>query len=150
MVAINFKAQFVPLIVTGEKLQTIRLRARCKPGDALQLYTAQRTKQCRKIGDAFCKDVMPIHIDFGEHRIETFHDRVRARRTTMMQANDFARADGFADWEQMKAWFAKNHPTLPLNAFAGELITWRDFTPAIAPQKIATAAAARAKGRQAK
>lgn len=140
MVAINFKAQFVSAIESGAKRQTIRARARCKPGDALQLYTAQRTKQCRKIGDAVCESVLPIYLDFEEHRIEIHHGHTIARRTTMIQADEFARADGFSDWAEMKAWFEKSYE-LPLHAFGGELIVWRDFTPAIEKSR-ATAAAA--------
>jgi len=34
----------------------------------------------------------------------------------------FARNDGFADWEQMKAWFLATHKTLP---FEGVVIQWR-------------------------
>jgi hypothetical protein len=37
MVAINFRAQFTHDIRRGAKRQAIRAKARCKPGDCLQL-----------------------------------------------------------------------------------------------------------------
>lgn len=62
MVAYNFQAQFADDVEHGFKTQTIRRDARCKSGDKLQLYTGQRTKNCRKLCDAICKRVTPIKI----------------------------------------------------------------------------------------
>jgi hypothetical protein len=64
MVAYNFKKQFVLLVETGKKQQTIRsLRKRhIKPGEAMQLYTGMRTKACRKLvtPDPLCISVEPL------------------------------------------------------------------------------------------
>jgi hypothetical protein len=57
MVEINFSEQFAERVKSGDKRQTIRRSKKCGPGDTLQLYTGQRTKACRKLRDAVCKDV---------------------------------------------------------------------------------------------
>ncbi|MFY9350330.1 MAG: hypothetical protein WBL20_20495 [Sphingobium sp.] len=66
MVAYSFKAQFAGPIVALEKRQTVRgNRARhARPGEPIQLYTAMRTKHCRKLLDCdpICRDVRPIQI----------------------------------------------------------------------------------------
>ena len=67
MPALNFKAEFAPLVESGEKRQTIRKLRKDgrdpKVGDALYLYTGMRTKKCRKLGIAPCESVQPIEID---------------------------------------------------------------------------------------
>lgn len=125
MVAINFQPQFVGLISAGEKRQTIRRTARCKPGDALQLYTGQRTKFCRKIGDAVCQSVEPILID----EVLT---RRGGKLLSVVEMVAMAHADGFkkpsrgasnvAEFIQ----FFDDRYGLP---FEGWLIQWRDFVP---------------------
>ena len=66
MVAYSFKAQFAEPIIALEKRQTVRgLRKRhALPGEAVQLYTAMRTRHCRKLlgHDPICKDVRRIDI----------------------------------------------------------------------------------------
>ena len=57
MVAFNFQSRFADAVESGEKRQTIRLKARCKPGDTLQLYVGQRSKRCRLLGLGCCTDV---------------------------------------------------------------------------------------------
>lgn len=54
MVAFNFKKKFAPKVESGEKPSTIRQTKRCDVGDLIQLYTGQRTKFCKKLGDAVC------------------------------------------------------------------------------------------------
>jgi hypothetical protein len=43
MVAFNFATEFAGPVERREKKQTIRQTRRAKPGDAIQLYTGQRT-----------------------------------------------------------------------------------------------------------
>lgn len=146
MVAFSFQKQFAEPIITGTKRQTIRTRARAKPGDRLQLYTGMRTKACRKIGDAVCADVSTVEIRLSKDLIIVDGSSWPAPYTyNDVRLDNFARADGFADWAAMKVFFAKHHPGVEM--FEGFLITWRDFTPApILPAKSrATAAAPAAK-----
>lgn len=102
MVAFNFSPEFADAVAAGTKRQTIRRTKRAKPGDALQLYTGQRTKACRKLGDAVCEFVDYIGI--------------RPDGITLGNANkhpgdvdEFARADGFKDFRAMVSWFEKKY-----------------------------------------
>ena len=113
MVAINFQRRFAEAVETGRKRQTIRAKARCKPGDALQLYVGQRTKACRKLGDAVCKSVVPVEIE----EFAVVIDRVRLSPADSVA---FAQADGFPGFCEMADWFEDNGG-LP---FDGYLISW--------------------------
>lgn len=142
MVAFSFQKQFAEPIIAGTKRQTIRARARAKPGDRLQLYTGMRTKACRKIGDAVCRAIYPIILTIPDHHIRIEQSPRAIQYTSILQAEAFARMDGFADWAAMAAFFAKHYPGVEV--FEGVLHLWRDFTPAtISDTKSrATAAAA--------
>jgi len=93
VVAYNFQARFADAVERGEKSQTIRAPRKdgrhAKVGDALQLYTGMRTKQCRKLRDAKCHDVCPILID-ENGRFWSFHPQ------ELHDLDYVARADGFA------------------------------------------------------
>jgi hypothetical protein len=115
MVAFNFKEQFVSAIKQGTKTQTIRQSIRCKEGDILQLYTGMRTKQCKKIKDTVCEFIYPITIT---------EDKLSSRRTQLIRKqdlNNFARKDGFKDYEELKAFFKTNYG-LP---FSGYVYTFK-------------------------
>lgn len=139
MVAYSFQKQFAEPIIAGTKRQTIRARAKAKPGDRLQLYTGMRTKACRKIGDAVCAETYRISITISEHHIRIEGNGRAIHYTSEIQAEAFARTDGFAGWTDMVAFFSKYHPGV--DTFEGILTIWRNFTPAIAKSR-ATAAAA--------
>lgn len=62
MPAFNFQQRFAPLVESGRKPSTIRSTMRCKIGDTVQLYTGQRTKQCRKLGEGVCIGLAEITI----------------------------------------------------------------------------------------
>jgi len=129
MVAYSFKKQFVAPILLGTKCQTIRAngkRRHARPGDALQLYTGMRTKQCRKIGDAMCRSYELISINVELWAIST---GVFPKFTAWPEwLDDFARRDGFADRFEMRDFWLKAHgPGL----FQGVLIRWQEFRPAI-------------------
>ncbi len=114
MVAYNFKPRFADAVERGEKRQTIRRegkRVHAKPGDKVQLYTGMRTKNCRKLGEAVC----------------TYSGYVGLRETGLtlgslphITADQFARLDGFAHFDDMLDWFRDTHG-LP---FIGRLIQW--------------------------
>lgn len=100
MVALNFSPQFVPLIEARIKRQTIRQTIRARVGDSLQLYTGQRTKECRKLvePDPICSlvDYVSIRPDYL-----TLGNKVKHEG----DADDFARRDGFTDYADMVKWF---------------------------------------------
>ena len=65
MPALSFKKQFVPFVEDGSKQHSIRaMRTRpFRVGDTLQLYYAQRTKQCRLLGNVPCVKVESFRLD---------------------------------------------------------------------------------------
>ena len=102
MVAFNFSPEFAAAVTSGAKCQTIRKTKRAVAGDRLQLYTGQRTKACRKLGEATCTlvdyvGIRPDGLTFGD---KTKHPG---------NIDDFARADGFENFEAMVAWFARKY-----------------------------------------
>jgi hypothetical protein len=111
----NFKSQFVPKILAGEKTHTIRaVRANPdKPGNTLHLYTGLRHKGAQLLMRAQCSKVEAIEIspegdilidgtELGEDEIE-----------------QLARRDGFESHaEMMRFWEGR----LP---FTGHIIHWR-------------------------
>ena len=114
MVAYNFQARFAEAVERGEKRQTIRKPRRsghAKPGDAVQLYTLMRTRDCRKLGDAVCE--VSTYCAIRE-------DSITLGNHPRVDLDEFARADGFASFEDMKTWFRETHG-LP---FVGQLIRW--------------------------
>lgn len=133
MVAYSFKSQFVMPILAGAKRQTIRAprkgRSRhARPGDDLQLYTAMRTKYCTMIGRAQCCAVFTVTLDFTpDNRVMTAGTVLASGRAL----DEFARMDGFADWIELRTFWAKEHPGA--NYFNGVLIRWTDFKPKAIP-----------------
>lgn len=140
MPALNFQARFAPLVESGEKRQTIRKRRKDgrdpKPGDTLYLYTGMRTKACRKLGEAKCREVFPFQLtaraETGNGNVNMFAglsshrgggSRFRAaslRDGTRSRIARLAKADGFSSPEEMVCWFEAAHG-LP---FEGLLIRW--------------------------
>lgn len=150
MVAYGFKKQFIEPIMIGlgaalsvdqfaagmdefgnvarprGKRQTIRAigkRRHARPGEIIQLYTAMRTKQCRKLGEGLCKSVEPIRLHLHRGQIE-FPDQ-KSWIFAPDRLDEFARDDGFADWQSMrKFWFDEHRDIVQLGPFVGVLIKW--------------------------
>ena len=113
MVAINFTV-FVDKVESGEKRRTIRRKPRCKPGDRLQLYTGMMHKGCRKLRDAICTNVQKITL---------YETHLYVGDLLMIEsAEDFARLDGFRDFEHMVGWFRDTYPDdeFPLEMYLHE------------------------------
>lgn len=134
MPAYSFKHRFIGPIMAGlgiehrnergmivipgprPKQQTIRAvgkRRHARAGETVQLYYGMRTRQCFKIGDAKCLYVVPIVIGVLKTTLK-FSDFV-------IDADAFARADGFADAADMHAFWLKEHG---IGKFEGVLIRW--------------------------
>ena len=133
MVAYSFKKQFRAPILAGTKVQTIRAdrKRHARVGEALQLYTGMRTRQCSLIGQAICQGVIPIKIDLTENCI----DLGGSIRRGWGALDPFARNDGFDGWLSMACFWRENHPNT--SVFSGVLILWRDFIAAIPEKEIA-------------
>lgn len=134
MVAYSFKRRFVAPIQVGlglekhthlmgplpaPKRQTIRAdRARhARPGEELQLFHAQRTKECFLIGRARCASVAGICLQLGRGIVSV--DDYPAIRDGDL--DPFAQSDGFKDWSEMVEFWRAEHG-LPI--FEGVLIKW--------------------------
>lgn len=137
MVAYSFKKQFIEPIMAGleintpeirPKLQTIRAmgkRRHARPGEVIHLYTAMRTKQCRKLGDARCVSVEGVLLKWSEWPSFCTFDLQNGRRIgatrPIEDMEEFARADGFCDFAQMRKFWAEEHGVA---TFEGVLIKW--------------------------
>lgn len=124
MVAFNFQSEFADDVGSGVKRQTIRRTARCKPGDRLQFYTGQRTRECRKLGEGVCTRVRSIRIETAGMTLdgEVVYAGDARRDDVEDCDNDFARKDGFPGFLEMAEWFLDRYGALP---FEGFVIEWR-------------------------
>lgn len=118
MVAFNFKAQFADDVERRIKRQTIRQKRRCRPGDALQLYTGMRTRKCRKLLDAVCTEVDEISIAVHGQFVCV---RLNGELLPSVMSNEIARADGFDGVTSFAEFFEREYGGLP---FTGWLIRW--------------------------
>lgn len=125
MVAFNFKACFAGDVESGKKTQTIRANKRCKAGDILQLYTGQRTKSCRKLGDAVCIAVDSISITPGGLKFGN-------PGWWPKDPDVFAERDGFTSYDDMYDFFCSDHEQ---EVFNGYVIMWRKKEPANDPTR---------------
>lgn len=137
MVAYSFKSRFVEPILAGTKGGTIRAERKARgpsnrpgghayPGEALQIYTGMRTKQCRRITTRTCKAVEPISL-----RLNTEPWNVKAGimlggrwNRGFVPLTAFARFDGFQSWAEMVLFWAE----IPEGEqFDGWHIRWDDL-----------------------
>jgi hypothetical protein len=133
MTAYTFMPRFVPLIESGRKSQTIR-KDRSSPsrharvGEAIQLYTGMRTPACRLIGEARCIGVTELRLELpGPGKIpEIFIGADGGRWARHLKGprelEQFAKADGFSDFDDMHAFWLETHGRI--ETFHGVLIRW--------------------------
>lgn len=129
MVAYSFNTAFIADIEAGTKRQTIRLprKRHARPGEMVQLFTAMRTKHCRKIiSDQLCIGVDEVIFD------------LRAEPALLVNGipvlgddgDAYARGDGFAGmprysvtpFEHMAVWWRQVHGRI---LFTGVAIRWQ-------------------------
>lgn len=103
------------------KRTTIRRPGRARPGDTLYLYTGQRTKACRKLGEVLCLAVTPVKI---RRLVDTHEPVLFIGSAGLMDArlDRLARLDTAGLWDAAAfiAFFERAYG-LP---FDGELIAW--------------------------
>lgn len=117
---------FIPDIIALVKQTTLRCKARCKPGDVLvfrKWIGKPRQKGSKQVtfGTAKCLAVTKVEIypemlkfygDLGGwHIYRSFGQLILV-----------ARKDGFKSWNDLIAWFRKNHPGK--DAWAMDMIYW--------------------------
>jgi hypothetical protein len=121
MPAYNFKKEFADAVESGKKCSTIRRDVRgAKVGGTAYLYTGQRTKACRKLGEGVLIGVRQIEILRNDDGDPLAH--VNGIAYGLHQLEILARGDGFADGETMVAWFEKQYGTLPFKGFLHEWV----------------------------
>lgn len=122
MPAYSFKERFVPLILSGEKRQTIRQKRKgqAKPGSILYLYYGMRTKWCKKLKETICSGVKEIIIDKkGNVFIEG--KKLNGVQKILLAHDDGFRPEDLCDaWTVMFRWWNQTH-SLP---FKGDIIYW--------------------------
>lgn len=119
MVNFNFKAEFIPKILSGEKCSTIRQTKRCKVGDTMHLYTDLRTKKAKKIGEAICFGTAKIKIDKG-----IIWQLSEQEGSTNPKGQRLSTQEGFQNEVELMNFF-KNQYGLP---FIGYLHAWKNLT----------------------
>jgi hypothetical protein len=110
----NFKKQFVPHILEGEKRQTIRAdRARIdKVGDTMHLYTGLRQKGAQLLGRPTCIAVQEIEINSNGYV------SIDGERLLLDEMERLARADGFDSYAHMMEFWEGRLP------FRGHIFHW--------------------------
>ena len=130
MVAYSFKPRFIEPIRQGLKTQTIRAigqRRHARPGELLQLYSGMRTAhETRILPDTPCLEVMKVMIVFATGIRDGLPviGKIRTDGITVRDLDEFAIRDGFADIEDMSAFWRENHPESVQEGFCGLLIEW--------------------------
>jgi hypothetical protein len=125
----NFKPQFVPFILAGEKTHTIREERKDgwieTPGNIMHMYTGLRTPKAKRFMCGICVRVEEIvitdgplsRINLNGHLLDTSEEEALARR------------DGFENFAaMMKFWDGR----LP---FKGFIIHWRPLEKSKWPKK---------------
>lgn len=158
MVALSFKRRFVEPIRVGlmrdeylialapfyPKRQTIRAERkdgrRPKEGETLQLYCGMRTRQCFLIGKARCLFSCDITLLFDD---DPEMEGVVSPGFGLAQwgynsLDAFAQGDGFKDWQELKSFWAAEHPTI--REFVGVITFWEplDVVPATRDETLTT------------
>lgn len=133
MVAYSFAPQFVPAVSTLEKRQTVRSHRKrhALPGEPMQLYTAMRTKHCRKLvtPDPICIDVRHIEIGIDSRSANILTSiEVEGIALSSDEMEAFAVADGFGGalatgfaLRRMGAFWLDHHEW---SRFVGVVIRW--------------------------
>jgi hypothetical protein len=125
MPALNFKAQFAPLVACGHKLHSIRAwrRRPFRKGDDLSFFTGMRTKACRRIRpNNPCCAAVPIEVNARRHYVivsagSRFYPEGRLAQEAVVR---LAKADGFACVGDFWLFFEETHD----GCLCGQLIEW--------------------------
>lgn len=132
MVAYSFAPQFREPVALGLKTQTVRAprKRHARPGEPIQLYTAMRTKYCRKLvdPDPICTSCTEIEIVVTVQHPELIASiKVGDDELSLAEIEFFAIADGFRKTllstarQNMGKFWLQTHGQ---GRFTGVLIEW--------------------------
>ena len=108
MPALSFSIpQLVPAILDGRKVNTFRVVRTGKPcrfdvGDPLFLYWKQRTRDCTKIAEARCLDLVPF-LPKPPARCSPDGFLIEPSQRLGIDLDALARDDGFEAWPDLRA-----------------------------------------------
>ncbi len=119
MTVLMFMERFAPKVQAGTKRQTIR------PSGGRTYHVGQRLSLRKWSGKAYRSPQVVLAEVFctGWCRLTITVDGIITPRGPIVgkELYDFARADGFDSWDDMRDWFTATH-SLP---FFGQLIEWK-------------------------
>lgn len=118
---ISFNKRFVDLVESGAKRQTIRKERKDgrvpEVGDFIHCYFGLRTKHTRLLRIAIITSVSEIVINVPDRQVIVDRHQI----AVPVARDRFAVKDGFTDFEDMMAWWAKTHCG---GAFCGFMVRW--------------------------
>ena len=119
---LSFKEKFVPLILNGKKIHTIRYDSnnRWKPGRTIHFATGIRTKKYRQFHQSKCTGVQDIELLNAGDEIIIVIDYVVVVNNDLL--NRIANNDGLNKEDFIK-WFIPKQK----DVFIGKIIHWTDF-----------------------
>ena len=120
MPALNFQTQFAAPILAGRKPFTLRAPRKDgrdpKAGQPLYMFTAMRTKKCKKFAEKPCRFAVTIKLSWHLVSIPTIGDLISEREIEL-----FSRLDGFENYAAFCA-FHKITPDMAVKPM--RLIAW--------------------------
>lgn len=136
MSAYGFKARWVPKLLDGSKLTTLRADRKDgrapKVGEKFSAFVGMRTKGCRRLFDSVTSQLNRIRIEprLGESEFEPVNYAIfcDGRMLSTAQGEAMARADGFDSLEDFTRFFEEEH-SIETKIFWGWLITWQPIKP---------------------
>lgn len=114
MVSFSFQPEFVSMIESGRKIQTIRKTRRCDVGDKMHLYTGLRTKQCKLIA---VKKAVAVENVIIEPRGIIVGTPPCMMLLEPAYSDLFACADGFVNFQAMRRWFVDRYQSEVFHGF---------------------------------
>lgn len=96
-----------------------------RPGGELYLYAHQRSKNCRKLGEAVCRAVVPITLKYSPTSLKKL--RIYGERVCCISYNDFSRLDGFNDYSEFEQFFINTYKLKSGDSLDMNIIKWKDF-----------------------
>lgn len=123
---LSFKPQFVPKILDGTKIHTIREdpHDRWKIGNIIHFATGIRTKhyKCFKIGE--CTEIQQVVMHLDPYEFDIFIDgHKRNDINSKLVKNDGFDHDYIAFWN----WFFGQDKTSFSKEYVGKIIHWTNF-----------------------
>lgn len=122
MPSAGFKAQLAPLVITGEKLTTVRKGTRWKKGDRIVAYYGLRfIDPAVLLMESTVREADPLTIHLEVIAGRTYAVIKVCDQPLSAAAQDaLARGDGFSNIVDFILFFVKEH-TLP---FSGQIVQW--------------------------